>query len=344
MTRWKHQLQLFSRRDALRIGGVGAIGLAVGCESLDLPEVHLNDAWPPISPTPDFYVQSRAGTPTVDVDAHRMEIRDRGVTVGSIGLADLQGLSGRDREHTLQCIGASPRVLYIDNAEWTGLPFREVLEALGIPVPVDALELVFRCADDYHTSIPATDLDGLSPETGTDEPLWLVWAMNGEPLTAPHGAPFRFLTPGRYGTKNPKWTLSLDFVDDAHTGYWEGRGWSNAATYRTNTFVLGPPSMSVVGEGLVRILGSAFAGPRDIERVEITVDGGATWTDAAIDYQPGGHVWTLWSFDWALDTPGTYELQARAWDADGGSSTLDPSGTDSRSGFDGGMVLELTVT
>jgi DMSO/TMAO reductase YedYZ molybdopterin-dependent catalytic subunit len=344
MTRWTRSLPLFSRRDALRIGGVGAVGVLAGCESLDLPAVIQQDAWPPISPTPDFYVQSARGTPEVDPDAHAMEIRDRGAAVGAITLADLEALSAREREHTLQCIGANPRVLYIDNAHWTGLPVVEVLEALGIPMPQGALEVVFRCADDYHTSIPASDLLGESPETGTDEPLWLVWAMNGERLTSSHGAPFRFLTPGRYGTKNPKWPLSLDFVDEPHTGYWEGRGWSNAATYRTNTFVLGPPSMSVVGEGVVRILGSAFAGPRGIDRVEVTVDGGATWTEASLDYQPGGHVWTLWSFDWSLAEPGTYELQARAFDAEGGASSLDPDGTDRYGGFDGGMVLELTVT
>lgn len=344
MPRWTLTLPLFSRRDALRLGGASAIGLLAGCDSLELPPVETGESWPTVSPTRDFYVQSAFGTPELDAASLVLEILDRGQPVGTITPDDLEGLAAREREHTLQCIGSNPRVLYIDNAHWEGLPVREVLTELGIPVPEGALELVFRCFDDYHTSIPASDLDGLSPETGSDEPLWLVWRMNGEPLTLAHGAPFRFLTPGRYGTKNPKWPISLDFADEAHTGYWEGRGWSNAATYRTNSFVFGPPSMSEVEPGVVRVLGSAFAGPRDIERVEVTTDGGATWTEAQIDYQPGGHVWTLWSYDWTLDAPGVYELQARATDVDGGVTSLNPDGTDQRSGFDGGMVLELTVT
>ncbi len=343
MTHWKHDLRLFSRREALRLGA-GAVGLLAGCDSLDLPEVELEGVWPTVSPTENFYVQSAFGTPTLDPATLSLEVLDRGQPVGAITLDALEALPARDREHTLQCIGGNARVLLIDNAQWLGLPLKEVLDALSIPVPDGALEIVFRCFDEYHTAIPASDLDGLSPGTGTDEPLWLVWRMNGELLTLDHGAPFRFLTPGRYGTKNPKWPISIDFVDEPHTGFWEERGWSNEATYRTNTLVLGPPTMSVVGEGTVRVLGSAFAGPRAIERVEVTIDGGLTWTDAAIDYQPGGHVWTLWSFDWTLPEPGTYELQARAFDADGGSSTLEPNGTHQGSGYDGGMVLELTVT
>ena len=344
MPRWTVTLPLFSRRDALRLGGAGAVGLLAGCDSLELPPVTLGETWPAVSANEDFYVQSASGTPELDPSSLVLQILDRGQPVGTLTLDAVQALTPREREHTLQCIGSNPRVLYIDNALWSGLPFREVLEELGIPVPEGALELVFRCSDDYHTSIPASDLDGLSPETGSDEPLWLVWRMNGEPLALAHGAPFRFLTPGRYGTKNPKWPISLDFSDEPHTGFWEGRGWSNEATYRTNSLVLGPPTMSVVGEGAVRVLGSAFAGPRDIDRVEVTVDGGATWTEAEIDYQPGGHVWTLWSYEWILEGPGIYELQVRAWDVDGGATSLDPDGTDQRSGFDGGMVLELTVT
>lgn len=340
----RYSVRLFSRRDALKLGGLAAVGTTMGCEALDLPEVQLMDAWPPISSNADHYTENIGARPDLDPDTHIFEILDRGTVVGSIMLSDLLPLASREKEHTLQCIGATPRFLYIDNAVWEGLPFREVLTELGIPIPQDALEMVIRGADDYHTSLPATDLDGLSPETASDEPLWLVWRMNGELLNRAHGKPFRFLTPGRYGTKNPKWPESLDFVDEPHVGHWESRGWSNAATHRTNTLVLGPPSMSVVGEGTVRILGSAFAGPRWIEGVEITTDGGATWTPATIDYQPGGHIWTLWSFDWSLPEPGTYELQARAVDAEGRTSSLQPQGTDRHQGFDGGMVLELTVT
>jgi DMSO/TMAO reductase YedYZ molybdopterin-dependent catalytic subunit len=345
MTRWRFEVPLFSRRDALRLGGLGAVGAVVGCESLDLPEVRLIDAWPPVSDTRDFYVQGAFGTPEdLDPETVTLEILDRGVAIGTLTPEAVRALVPRELEYTLQCIGATPRGLLINNAIWGGLPFTEVLEQLEIPVPADALEMVFRCADGYHTSIPATDLHGLSEETDTDEPIWLMWRMNGEPLNLDHGAPFRFLTPGRYGTKNPKWPESLDFVDTAHTGYWEDRGWSNEATYKTNTFVLAPPTMSVVGEGIVRILGSAFAGARQIESVEITTDGGSTWIAADIQYQPGGHIWTLWAYDWTLDGPGTYEIQARARDVLGGESTLEPDGTDRKSGFDGGMVVELTVT
>lgn len=346
MRRHVLRLSLFDRREALKLGGLGAAGAALaGCDTLNLPELVPFDDWPPISDNADFYVQSAFGTPTVDPSALVMEVFDRGDSIGSISLAALEGLEPRTIEHTLQCIGARPpRLLLIDNAEWGGLPVTEVFEGLGIPVPQDALEMVFQCADEYHTSIPATDLLGTSADTDSDEPLWLVWTMNGEPLPVRHGAPFRFLTPGRYGTKNPKWPLELDFVDEPYLGHWEERDWSNAATYRTNGMVLYPPSASPVGEGTVRILGSAFSGPRQIVSVECTTDDGVSWQPSEVTYQPGGHVWTLWAFDWEVPGPGTHYLQVRVMAEDGSESADDPSGTDRLQGYDGGMELELRVT
>jgi hypothetical protein len=339
-------VSLFDRREALKLGGLGAAGAALAaCDVLDLPELLPVDEWPPVSANEDFYVQSAFGNPAAEPSTITLSVLDRGVPVGEITPEALEGLEARTIEHTLECIGARPpRLLLIDNALWGGLPVTEVFEELGIPIPEDALEMVFQCADDYHTSIPATDLHGTSADTSTDQPLWLVWTMNGEPLSKDHGAPFRFLTPGRYGTKNPKWPYELDFVDEPYTGHWEQRGWSQGATYRTNGMVLYPPSASVVGEGTVRILGSGFAGARQIVSIECTTDEGDSWRSADVQYQPGGHVWTLWSFDWTIDGPGTYYLQVRVMAEDGSESAEDPDGTDRLQGYDGGMLLELRVT
>ena len=141
------------------------------------------------------------------------------------------------------------------------------LDIAGIEVPEDAVEMVFFCADGYDVSIPITDLD---------TPMWLVWEMNGEPLFPAHGPPFRFLVPGRYGTKNPKWVERFEFSPIPHEGYWERRGWSNDATYKPNALTLSPSAYAVFGEGgAIRVQGSAFAGLDPVTLVEWTEDDGA---------------------------------------------------------------------
>ncbi len=350
---------LFDRRKFLKLaaaaGGVAAAqALLPGCDVLVLPEVQLLDQLPDIVPNEDFYVQSAFGTPDENPDHTCVLVDDDGNSLGSFDQAFVDGLTARVREHTLQCIGANPRFLFIGNALWTGLPFREVLDLLGVVVPAGATWMRITGADEYATGLPISDIDG----TDGRDPMWLVWLMNGEPLPRRHGAPFRFLVPGRYGTKNPKWPTEVAFVNEEFIGHWESRGWSQEATYQTNGLILSPPTMAVVGAGSVRIVGSAFSGHVAIDDVEVTTDGGDTWQPAEITYTstdsetPGDdtdvhdnrHIWTTWRYDWQLDEPGEYIIQIRVTDETGHVTDLDPAGTDRFNGYNAGMEIHVTVS
>ena len=316
------------------VGGLAAAAGVAACDGDgDAPLVPSSvDPIPPITPNDDFYVTSCCGTPSVDGDTWSLTIRTATGTLASIDLAGLAALGGREREHTLECIGANPYNQAISNTVWTGLPLTEVFEALGVEVPPTTLELVMTCADGYSTSLPIGDLD---------EPVWLVWLMNGEPLPAAHGYPARMLVPGRYGMKNPKWILDLQFSDLHYTGFWEEYGWSYEAVYKPNALVRHPDRSVSVAAGPVIVQGTAFAGRDPVTRVEISLDGGA-WAEAVLDYAPGPDVWALWHFDWQAEV-GTHVLQARCVTASGAQSDLDPEGTDPLSGFDGSMEIEVQV-
>jgi len=344
------------RRRILKLSATGLAGAALlpACDRLVLPELNLLDQIPDILPSEDFYLQSAFGTPDIDPGTHVFRILSDGTEIASIDLDYVQGLSGRVREHTMQCIGANPRFLFIGNALWTGLPFTEILTDLGVTPPASAQWMKITGADGYATGLPITDIEG----TGDADPLWLVWQMNGEDLPLAHGAPFRFLTPGRYGTKNPKWPTELDFVAEEFVGHWEERGWSQDATYKLNAMVLSPPSMAVLGPGSIAILGSAFAGHQAIASVEVTLDNGASWQAAELTYGPGlsetapdladrnpnRHIWTTWRYDWMLEEAGEYRIQVRATDLDGNVTSEDPAGTPGRSGYDAGMEIKVTIT
>jgi hypothetical protein len=253
--------------------------------------------------------------------------------LASIDLATLEAMPAREKEHTLQCIGGGPTNQAIGNAAWTGLPVREIMDALGVEVPESAIEIKFTGADGYETSVPVEDLDG---------PMWLAWKINGERLPDAHGTTARILNPGRYGTKNPKWLVAIDFIDEPFVGYWERGGWSNDASYRPNGWIAAPGYASTLAAGAVRVLGTAFAGRDPIAKVEVSTDGGARFTEAELTYGGKPDVWTLWAFDWDAE-PGEYLVRVRVTTKSGATDTGVPEGTDYLHGYDGGMEIKVTV-
>jgi DMSO/TMAO reductase YedYZ molybdopterin-dependent catalytic subunit len=328
-------LRVLSRRSLL-VGAAAAAGLAA-CDT-DAPADKRLDALAgpvdPITPNEDFYVTSCCGTPTVDGAAWALSVRDDTGERATIDLAWLESLITRDREHTLECIGGGPFHLAIGNAVWSGLPLAELLEALGVEVPADAVELIFTSADDYTTALPVADLT---------LPVWLVWRMNGAPLPPEHGYPARLLVPGRYGMKNPKWIVEMAFSTDPepYLGFWETRGWSNPAPYKPNALIHDPDRAATVPAGPVRVSGTAFAGSDPVVAVDVRIDGG-DWQPAVIDYAPGPDVWTLWHFDWEAE-PGEHAVQARCTTASGAQS-LGADVSAPLEGYDGSMEIAVEVT
>ena len=337
MSRARVQLQILSRREV--VAGLAAGGALVACDDTRFgvskdtqPDTGVEnlESIPAITPNEDFYVTSCCGTPEIDGAAWSCLVRDGETELASFDLAWLEAQTPRDKEHTLECIGAGPYNLAISNAVWTGLPLSELLAALGVSVPAGAIEIVFTSEDGYSTSLPVADLD---------LPIWLVWRMNGEPLPAQHGSPARLLVPGRYGMKNPKWIVEIAFSPEPYTGYWEGYGWSQTAEYKANALIRAPERNETVLAGPVRAQGTAYAGSDPVVAVQVQVDDG-DWVDAALDYNPGADIWTLWHLDLELPA-GDHTITARCQTASGAASLDTTEGTEGLEGYDGSMRVSV---
>ncbi|MFN7142476.1 MAG: molybdopterin-dependent oxidoreductase, partial [Myxococcota bacterium] len=146
--------RVVSRRGLLEGAAAAAALLTLPACADEHGDNALPDAIPPITPNADFYVTSYQGTPEVDAATWALVVSDRGEERARIDLAGLEALGGRDKEHTLECIGANVYHFAIGNAVWTGLPLVELFEALGVEIPEGVTEVVIRSADDYHTSLP----------------------------------------------------------------------------------------------------------------------------------------------------------------------------------------------
>jgi DMSO/TMAO reductase YedYZ molybdopterin-dependent catalytic subunit len=98
-------------------------------------------------------------------------------------------------------------------AEWTGVPLSYVLNLVGVDPKAK-----FVVAYPYDTFWDSIDmLDALHPQTV------LAYALNGQELPTPHGAPLRLRVPRQLGYKSIKYLSRIMLTDSLkHVG--DGRG------------------------------------------------------------------------------------------------------------------------
>lgn len=209
----------------------------------------------------------------------------------------------------LSCISNEVGGELVGNSAWGGVRLRDVLEAAR--VRPDGTELVLRAADGYSDSFPL--------ELGMDESVLLAVSQNGQPLTQEHGFPCRVRIPRLYGMENVKWLESIEVVRSDYRGYWQERGWKDTAEVLTQSRI------DVAGEdGGARIgtetwiAGVAWAGARGISKVEVSTDGGDSWTEARLKDPVAENAWRLWAYRWTPVERGNATIMCRATDGEGG--------------------------
>jgi DMSO/TMAO reductase YedYZ molybdopterin-dependent catalytic subunit len=115
--------------------------------------------------------------------------------------------------------------------QWTGVPLSHLLQQSEL-MP-NARYVVFRCADDLINSRDGSGLyyesidmvDAFHPQT------IMAYAMNGQPLPVPHGAPLRLRVERQLGYKMAKYVMRIQVVENfskigfGKGGFWEDRGY-----------------------------------------------------------------------------------------------------------------------
>jgi DMSO/TMAO reductase YedYZ molybdopterin-dependent catalytic subunit len=105
------------------------------------------------------------------------------------------------------------------DVDWRGVRLAEVL-ALAAP-RADAGFLLLESADGYTTNLPMNDANL--------EDVLLAYSVDGAPLDTKHGGPVRALVPHRYFWKSAKWLTRISVLTEDRPGFWEARGYHNAA-------------------------------------------------------------------------------------------------------------------
>ncbi|MBO1113542.1 sulfite oxidase [Bordetella petrii] len=299
-----------------------------------------------ITPARELYVRNNLPPPDASIlddrDAWAIEIQGvkqpRTLTLGELKtlgvdtMATVLQCSGNGRgffphqpSGTKWQVGAAGCVM------WTGIPVRTLVEHLGGLEGDPA----------YMTGTGGEKLpDGLDPKTlmversvprDTLQDAMLAWEMNNEPLSLAHGGPLRLIVPGYTGVNNVKYIKRLAFTAEQspvkiqQTSYRlapldakPGPDYPSAWAMTPKSWVTAPGADGApvkAGRQLVR--GVAFCGIHAVKRVDVSIDGGKTWKQAAlVGPDLGKYAWR--QFALAVELPaGEHVLTSRVEDTEG---------------------------
>ncbi|GLS42591.1 molybdopterin-dependent oxidoreductase [Methylobacterium brachythecii] len=311
----------------------------------------------------DFYVRSHGDIPDIDADDYRLTVGGIVATPLELSLADLKARFPHVTvTAVMQCAGNRRADMFavgpvsgdpwapgaIGNAEWTGVRLADVLQAAGIGAGEErhvAFESHDRIAESdtrFGISIPLAK--ALAPET------LLAFVMNGEVLAPEHGFPMRVVVPGFAGIRSPKWLARITVQDQPSDNPMQADDYklfppdvtaetADPATGHTieamplNSAICVPARGAALKIGSNQVRGYAVASDRTVARVDVSPDGGRSWTQARIEHDKHApFAWTFWEIDLDLGV-GEHELAVRAWDSAGQTQPAAPDDTWNYKGY-----------
>src|SRR5262249_12984107 len=119
----------------------------------------------------------------------------------------------------------------------------------------------------------------------------VAYGQNGEPVQPHNGYPLRLVIPGFEGKFQVKWLHGIKVVDQTYVTYWEHTSYLRREGKPLGSYWdQGPKSVitfpaggqRLAGRGFHTILGFAWSGNGAVRRVEVSTDGGRSWTDAKL--------------------------------------------------------------
>ena len=300
------------------------------------------------TPNERFFVRWHLSViPEIDAAAWRLRIDGPSAqTPTELSLAELRRLPVAEVVAVNMCAGnrrglSQPHVPGVEwghgamgNARWRGARLKDVLNRAG--VRRDAQEVAFQGQD--HGVIPQT------PQFAKSLPMWkaldpdtlLAYEMNGAPLPPHNGYPVRLVVPGWTGTYWMKQISQISVLPQPFDGFWMKSAYRipvgkfpdlvrfssqdapNVSTTPVTEFVVNSLITSVqdgqsltLGE-VMPLRGIAWDGGHGIAKVEVSLDGGASWQPAKLGQDYGKYAWRRWEFPLRPAQRGTLAARVRA--------------------------------
>ena len=297
-----------------------------------------------LTPTKSFYVRTHFPSPAIDRDAWWLRVEGEVEKTFAINYEQLMTFESVTAPVTLECAGNNrsflePKVKGVQwrlgavgTAEWTGVRLSTLLDQAS-PKP-NACEVILEGADCGMLEEPKSPPGELTfarsiPLEKARRDVLLAYKMNGDDLPPEHGFPVRAIVPGWYAMASVKWLQRIIVTDRPFTGYYQTIDyayWDNRdemaelkplTEMQVKAEIARPAEDEIVpAKSSVSVRGGAWACDAEIIKVELSTDGGATWSDAKLLGESKLNAWRFWEFDWRTPPqPGKQTLIARATDS-----------------------------
>jgi sulfite oxidase len=269
----------------------------------------------------------------------------------ALSWAELSRIESHSVVNTLECAGNGralqrpqvPGIQWgkgaVSTARFSGPRLRDLLQRAG--VKSTGKHVMFRGLDEVPGKVPPF-IRSIPIEKALDSDTLVAVQMNGAPLTKHHGFPARALVPGWIGAASCKWLTEIKVLDAEFVGNFMSPAYRfpnqpgkpgdavkpedthPLTALSVKCVIAGPSNGATLKRGRLAVHGAAWAGEADVVKVEISTDGGATWSPAQLGRDQSHYAWRLWSYDWKPGKPGDYIVQSRATDSQGRTQPATP--------------------
>ena len=262
----------------------------------------------------------------------------------SLGLNELRQLPSAEVIALCQCSGNrrglfQPHVAGVEwgygamgCAHWKGVRLKDLLERAGLKK--EAVEIVYHGADGPVSDKTPAFVKSLPVAKAIDDATLVAYEMNGEALPHWNGFPVRLVVPGWTGTYWMKHLTSIQAVTKPFDGFWMKSAYRIplgkfpiVARFPTQETATNTPITDMVINSLitshndgdsikigstVAIAGIAWDGGYGLNSVDVSTDGGKTWTDAALGENHGPYALRSFMLPFVPRAAGAHVIMARA--------------------------------
>lgn len=290
-----------------------------------------------ITPNRLFFDRNQGAIPRrrISLARWRLSVEGELETPRVLSFDDIRRMPKAIAADTLECSGNGRSLLAaksagnpwtfggVGNAVWGGVWLRDVLNPVGLKPA--ATHVAFEGFDRPLGAAGIKFIRSLPLEKALSTTL-LAYEMNGEPLPLKHGHPLRALALGWTGANCVKWLNRITVLDRPFAGFFmdnvyrvfqkgqEPSAGERVTGMKLKSIITQPLAGETLTAGTIVVLGAAYAGEDRVARVDVSLDGGATWRAAQFIGPDEPFAWRQWQVVWRDAGPGEYTLMACATD------------------------------
>jgi DMSO/TMAO reductase YedYZ molybdopterin-dependent catalytic subunit len=227
------------------------------------------------------------------------------------------------------------------NAHWKGVRLKDVLEKAG--VNSQAKFVSFNGMDNPPLAGTPDFVKSLTLAHALDGEIIIAYEMNGEPIPMLNGYPLKLVVPGWYATYWVGMLNEITVLTDTFQGFWMKKAYLvpknvyngneqldslaknlvpiNKIAVRS-IFVAPEPEESILIGKEITIQGLAFDEGAGIQKVEISLDNGKSWSTCKLDPSLGNYSWQRWRFQYTPSASGKIVFMAKATNNNGATQPL----------------------